>query len=204
MTSSSSDAAVFVPPWVADAVDMCKPAEAGYMCKTGMNIDPRLQVAMEVALKQMGYDTKDVPTGYFLIPESDAIEATALAVSMVRSVERLALDHGVSESDTEMYNDKDQVLVALYKEDWACKYRQCNVCLVCHSNMKKWCAGCKERIYCSRECQKKDWKSHKANCGISLQDKKKVFVPRSPCTMKGSPCSEDRTEFLKNMEQFRH
>ena len=26
------------------------------------------------------------------------------------------------------------------------------------------CGGCKEMYYCSRECQKKDWKTHKPDC----------------------------------------
>jgi len=28
----------------------------------------------------------------------------------------------------------------------------------------KKCAGCKQKLYCSRECQAADWKTHKAIC----------------------------------------
>jgi hypothetical protein len=29
----------------------------------------------------------------------------------------------------------------------------------------KTCGKCKRVAYCSKECQKKDWKGHKKNCG---------------------------------------
>lgn len=32
----------------------------------------------------------------------------------------------------------------------------------------KQCSVCK-KLYCSRECQKKDWKLHKAECGRQLE-----------------------------------
>eukprot|EP00121_Abeoforma_whisleri_P014024 Awhi_evm1s12938 len=41
--------------------------------------------------------------------------------------------------------------------------RTCNTC----GNMKdklNACARCKDAFYCSRECQKEDWKTHKLNC----------------------------------------
>ncbi|KDQ17207.1 hypothetical protein BOTBODRAFT_144128 [Botryobasidium botryosum FD-172 SS1] len=38
-------------------------------------------------------------------------------------------------------------------------------CAVCASKKTlRLCSACAERIYCSPECQTKDWKSHKANC----------------------------------------
>lgn len=39
------------------------------------------------------------------------------------------------------------------------------VCFTCGArNATKKCGACKIDIYCSQECQKKDWKSHKPNC----------------------------------------
>ncbi|KAF2435169.1 hypothetical protein EJ08DRAFT_392019 [Tothia fuscella] len=31
----------------------------------------------------------------------------------------------------------------------------------------KWCAKCKTDLYCSRECQTKDWKRHRKNCAAN-------------------------------------
>ena len=38
-------------------------------------------------------------------------------------------------------------------------------CIKCNKNSTtKRCANCKSVYYCSRECQKKDWASHKRQC----------------------------------------
>jgi hypothetical protein len=42
-------------------------------------------------------------------------------------------------------------------------------CVVCftHVDIVKKCGKCKKRIYCDKQCQKSDWKSHKHWCGKS-------------------------------------
>ncbi|KAF9480175.1 hypothetical protein BDN70DRAFT_992901 [Pholiota conissans] len=42
----------------------------------------------------------------------------------------------------------------------------CSVCQQYEPEVKtyKWCSGCKSQLYCSRECQKKDWRQHKPIC----------------------------------------
>jgi len=49
------------------------------------------------------------------------------------------------------------------------------LCIKCHKNSTtKRCANCKSVYYCSRECQKEDWKSHKRQClDLPLFRKKK-------------------------------
>ena len=37
-------------------------------------------------------------------------------------------------------------------------------CAVCEKLAKCLCSGCKHVFYCSRECQKKHWSSHKEEC----------------------------------------
>jgi hypothetical protein len=37
----------------------------------------------------------------------------------------------------------------------------------------KRCGNCRSRLYCNRECQTKDWKSHKFACAIIKERKKK-------------------------------
>jgi hypothetical protein len=41
-----------------------------------------------------------------------------------------------------------------------------NECRVCHKNFEKVlkCSQCRVAIYCSNECQKKDWQDHKVEC----------------------------------------
>ena len=46
-------------------------------------------------------------------------------------------------------------------------------CAKCHKNQAdvslKRCGKCHNQWYCSRECQKADWKTHKVSCGSSQQ-----------------------------------
>lgn len=39
-----------------------------------------------------------------------------------------------------------------------------NTCTVCEKHDTKLCNGCKAAAYCSKTCQKKDWRSHKLLC----------------------------------------
>ncbi|KAF9454475.1 hypothetical protein P691DRAFT_656267 [Macrolepiota fuliginosa MF-IS2] len=51
-------------------------------------------------------------------------------------------------------------------------------CYVCASvKGLRVCNSCASRIYCSRECQKKDWKEHKPWCSATVQINLKVFYP---------------------------
>ena len=61
-------------------------------------------------------------------------------------------------------------------------YRCCRGCQLCpvlmQSNQGKACSACNCRVYCSRECQKKDWKQHKPEC--------KVLVARTKSDLHGA------------------
>ena len=39
------------------------------------------------------------------------------------------------------------------------------VCVVCGNEGAKSCGRCGKKLYCCKECQKKDWKAHKKVCG---------------------------------------
>jgi hypothetical protein len=40
-----------------------------------------------------------------------------------------------------------------------------NICNVCQKPSTLRCSKCRQAYYCSKECQKKDWKLHKKSCG---------------------------------------
>lgn len=42
------------------------------------------------------------------------------------------------------------------------------ICTTCGKNQKKMdkCSRCRDVYYCSKECQKSDWKSHKITCNM--------------------------------------
>ncbi|KAI0328258.1 hypothetical protein GY45DRAFT_1014517 [Cubamyces sp. BRFM 1775] len=45
------------------------------------------------------------------------------------------------------------------------RMRKCNHCFVTGEEKKLfYCSQCKSQMYCSRECQKTDWKGHKSAC----------------------------------------
>jgi hypothetical protein len=50
------------------------------------------------------------------------------------------------------------------------KYKNPNLCFVCKKDEKDFklfqCSVCKSVKYCSQECQKLDWKSHKIICSF--------------------------------------
>lgn len=45
-----------------------------------------------------------------------------------------------------------------------------NSCLVCGGGQEdedlRRCSGCRSAVYCSRKCQRDDWRVHKRECGL--------------------------------------
>ncbi|KAJ3502101.1 hypothetical protein NLJ89_g9040 [Agrocybe chaxingu] len=57
-------------------------------------------------------------------------------------------------------------------------------CAVCAKTQGlKWCVSCGEILYCSVECQKKDWKSHKSKCGQTDRIDLTAYYPFIACTI---------------------
>ena len=57
-------------------------------------------------------------------------------------------------------------------------------CSYCYKKLEKmrFCGGCKKHPYCSRECQKKNWKQHKIWCGCGVAEKDIDFELRASTT----------------------
>ena len=51
-----------------------------------------------------------------------------------------------------------------------------NTCLRCSKPAETKCSRCKITYYCSRECQKGNWKQHKSYCKAQICDKKRDEV----------------------------
>ncbi|GJE91781.1 zinc finger MYND domain-containing protein [Phanerochaete sordida] len=53
----------------------------------------------------------------------------------------------------------------------------CAVCGVNEEGRQRLCSSCGERIYCSEDCQIKDWPKHKLNCGQTHRINLESFYP---------------------------
>lgn len=75
---------------------------------------------------------------------------------------------------------------------WLSKLRSayCNIC-VCGKASTKVCSRCKERRYCSRECQAGDWESHKSDCIHYRPDIKLPSAFKASATIKCTVCRRD-------------
>ncbi|EXX54183.1 hypothetical protein GLOIN_2v1587334 [Rhizophagus irregularis DAOM 181602=DAOM 197198] len=69
-----------------------------------------------------------------------------------------------------------------------------NICNVCQNPSTTRCSKCRQIYYCSRECQKKDWKVHKKLCG-----KNEVPMPSFPSGSSLPSSLPQMTEFLTDM-----
>lgn len=52
----------------------------------------------------------------------------------------------------------------IHKKEMTKNLDKLSVCRVCNTRTTQTCAGCKSIHYCSQQCQKKDWSSHKKTC----------------------------------------
>ena len=68
-------------------------------------------------------------------------------------------------TDVQIYDSKNQRVAVCHRGRY--RFRECNACKRWFSKeymSKRWCSGCNNRVYCSRTCQKADWRAHKPNC----------------------------------------
>jgi hypothetical protein len=85
---------------------------------------------------------------------------STLSLSDLKRIKRvLARFHEDDQDADSFYNMKNNDPETIFL-GWFAK--KCSVCGF-QSDLKK-CAGCQNVYYCSRECQKKDWISHKKDC----------------------------------------
>ncbi|KAI0455976.1 putative MYND domain protein [Xylaria acuta] len=62
----------------------------------------------------------------------------------------------------------------------------CNTCKKASPELKK-CAKCTTTLYCSRDCQKADWKTHKKICGKQAHERSQTGSEPSAATVLSPP-----------------
>ncbi|KAI0485771.1 putative MYND domain protein [Xylaria cf. heliscus] len=62
----------------------------------------------------------------------------------------------------------------------------CNTCKKASSELKR-CAKCTTTLYCSRDCQKADWKTHKKICGKQAHERTEAGSQSSAATVLSPP-----------------
>jgi hypothetical protein len=74
----------------------------------------------------------------------------------------------------------------------ACENEKAHMCANCGNTTGPLsaCSQCKQVFYCSKECQKSDWKSHKLNC-------RKIEVPKIEVPTLSSKCPLVKKNLLK-------
>ncbi len=72
--------------------------------------------------------------------------------------------------------------------------KECAVCGL-KEHLSK-CSRCKKIMYCSLDCQKKDWKKHKSNCGPSktVASSSSTSAPNTTTTTTSAPSSKSNSQ----------
>lgn len=66
----------------------------------------------------------------------------------------------------------------------------------------KNCAKCQTTHYCSRECQKQDWKQHKKVCAANAANRTSAIAAHQPSTARSNPSSQAATSQSQNFDCF--
>lgn len=65
----------------------------------------------------------------------------------------------------------EQSVLDSYSTETLEAHMQLPVCQACHAEAAKRCSLCQRVFYCSRNCQKTDWKTHKVHCTQYVKEK---------------------------------
>jgi len=162
----------------ADIVDALLKSGANVDCQDPRGYTPLLMAGTEGytgVVKQLiegGADVNhrahsDNTTAIFHCANKDRVE-----------VVRILLDHGADQMSTQF---EDNMTIAIYaRKEGRVKManlldsyhtvapelrnKLCHLCYVYHDGQMKRCTRCKKVWYCSQECQKTDWGTHKISC----------------------------------------
>jgi len=133
-----------------------------------LTLDEAVAISQEIVSKYFQDISKKLklPLSVIFEPKNSEIVITAMSYSRILTL------IGVIRSSFAFYElyvkGKDHSFSLFVKGDRACD--------LCHSHQNvKSCASCHVRAYCSRECQVKDWPTHKQTCLEFTKDRKEFF-----------------------------
>jgi predicted Zn-ribbon and HTH transcriptional regulator len=96
-------------------------------------------------------------------------EEVAESLGVVRVVEYLIMD------ESSLKEDMDRIM-KLYSSDVFEQFMEDPKCSNCGKVATQRCSKCKNQWYCSRECQLKQWKAHKALCEIISNNRREEDI----------------------------
>ena len=96
-------------------------------------------------------------------------EEVAESLGVVRVVEYLIMDESSLKEDMER-------IMKLYSSDVFEQFMEDPKCSNCGKVATQRCSKCKNQWYCSRECQLKQWKAHKALCEIISNNRREEDI----------------------------
>jgi hypothetical protein len=130
-------------------------------------------------------DSNDTPFGlvnFVVVLKCDLYSTTFGDLSVEHSTPGRHED--ISDSDINIS------LIAAGRANVMIKHAGMHICRCCSemniSENLKVCKGCKQRLYCGKTCQKKDWRQHKTVCNVIRKEHEELVHAKCKCVARAT------------------